>query len=792
MNISARYSDVLHLVVALASVSFLIADDQAFLLVMTLPVIGASWLMCRGERLDAPPTLPRLVVNALVLCVIAYAVLRSTGPRGDEPIVSTLGQFLVMLTLIKLFDRRAERDDAQLLALAVFVAIASVLTSNDLLVGLALLGVLPAAIAAAMLWQVRAGQIRWRSAAALAGIPPNHQRSMLTPGRGFRRGFLGVSCTALAASVVVASILFVVIPRGLGGDVLGRFGMVRETRIGFRESVQLGQAGLLSEDPTPVMDVKITTADGDPFGSEFLPLYLRGGARDQYDPERRLWQESTIDDARGGRGAGSPGGFLNPRTGSGIVQRWSSWFRNRRPMLVRAADPIQVELRPGVEWLIRWPEGTRDRDRSSSGVRIQTITVRRQIDSNILFSMWRPIGITLDRPSKVIFSPEFGTLRRLEKLNARAVYSVRSIVGEDQPQPIMPELGFRSGTVADIASRVLAEREVPTSGPERSARQIAGAFRDYLQRNYAYTTEMIAPPEGVDPIDYFLLTSKQGHCEYFASTMTAMCQSAGLPARVVSGYLTTEFSASSGQYLVRESNAHAWVEVFITTDPATGRGRWEIFDPSPPADIERVHRPPSGVLAQLRSWYDALEFGWASSVVGFDLTSQRRLFGARPSEGPAALTTMSEQLVQWLMTQRSDARQRGEIPAWWTAAPIIVAASVVSGFVVYRLLRRRGAAGPARRALDTRGMPRFYRRALKFLDRAGLPCPAGTPAMAHAQLVALRHPRIGEALLALTQRYYVVRFAGRPITPDQAHAAGDELRRLRAALAEFRRSRVKV
>lgn len=791
MSVSARYSDVLHLVVALACVSFLVADEQAFLLLVALPVIGASWLLCRGERADAPPAMPRTVVNVLVLCVIVYAVLRTSGPRGDEPIVSTLGQFLVMIAMLKLFDRRAERDDAQLMVLSVFVAIAAVLTSNALLVGAALFGVLPAVIVAAMLWQVRAGQMRHRAAAVGAGLAPAALREASAPIRGFRRGFIGIALAAVCSAMVFASVLFILIPRGFGGEILGRFGVVRETRIGFREAIQLGQAGLLSQDPTPVMDVKITTGDGETYGSSNLPVYLRGGARDQYNIDRRLWQESSIDDVKAERGR-SGASIFGSGGSPGFRQRWAAWFRNRRVVPVRAEEPPPGNLSPGVEWQVPWDVDTPSSDGSIAGQRIQTITVRREIDSNILFGLWRPVALTMERSAKVVFSPEFGTLRRTEKLGARSTYTIRSTASGDQSAPIMPELGFQDGDVADMARAIIAARNIPTRGPEVSHRQLAMAIRDHLQRNYTYTTEVIAPPEGVDPIDYFLTQNKQGHCEYFASAMTALCQSVGLPARVVSGYLSTEFNESTGQYLIRESNAHAWVEVFITTDIATGRGRWEVFDPSPPDDIERVHRPPSGLFASVRSWYEALEFGWASSVIGFDLSAQRKLFGARPAEAPAVLQRVGEQLVSWFKTQRADARQGRQLSPWIRWLPVGLAAAVVLGLVIYlHFLRRRSKTARGPRA-DHRAMPTFYRRTLQSLARAGLARPDGRPAMAHAKEVALRHPHLAETLLALTRRYYTVRFAGLPLGQAEAKAAKADLSQLRALLKRDAMSRPKV
>jgi transglutaminase-like putative cysteine protease len=61
--------------------------------------------------------------------------------------------------------------------------------------------------------------------------------------------------------------------------------------------------------------------------------------------------------------------------------------------------------------------------------------------------------------------------------------------------------------------------------------------------------------------------------------MVALCRSVGINARMVAGYLAAEFDASTGRYIVRESNAHAWVEAELGTD------RWRRYDPTPPATL---------------------------------------------------------------------------------------------------------------------------------------------------------------------------------------------------------------
>ena len=92
--------------------------------------------------------------------------------------------------------------------------------------------------------------------------------------------------------------------------------------------------------------------------------------------------------------------------------------------------------------------------------------------------------------------------------------------------------------------------------------------------NFGYTLEMsrVAP---ADPLADFLFVRKQGHCEYFASSMAIMLRTLGIPSRVVNGFRTSEFNDVTGNYVVRASSAHSWVEAYFP-----GQG-WVSFDPTP-------------------------------------------------------------------------------------------------------------------------------------------------------------------------------------------------------------------
>jgi len=94
---------------------------------------------------------------------------------------------------------------------------------------------------------------------------------------------------------------------------------------------------------------------------------------------------------------------------------------------------------------------------------------------------------------------------------------------------------------------------------------IAANIEKHLQGpGFSYTLDLTDAKgigEGRDPLTAFLTDFKRGHCEYFAGAMTLMCQSLGMQARVVVGFKCDEFNALTGSYVVRQSHAHAWVEV---------------------------------------------------------------------------------------------------------------------------------------------------------------------------------------------------------------------------------------
>src|SRR5690606_25536263 len=241
----------------------------------------------------------------------------------------------------------------------------------------------------------------------------------------------------------------------------------------------------------------------------------------------------------------------------------------------------------------------------------------RGTGSSVLFAMGGPISLTVNGEMRVRYAPGSQTLLADEPITRPLEYTVVSsgIVtepgGQTQPAAPQPEQESRrfprlrdliggSPAVADnvvpksqidpqietFARRpevsgtddegALAERRPADARTHPLDMQIAANIERYLQRNFEYTLDLTDTRrlDGQDPLVGFLYQFQRGHCEYFAGAMALMCQSLGMQARVVIGFKTDEFNEFDNRFMVRQSHAHAWVEV-LRPD-----GVWQTFDPT--------------------------------------------------------------------------------------------------------------------------------------------------------------------------------------------------------------------
>ncbi len=202
-----------------------------------------------------------------------------------------------------------------------------------------------------------------------------------------------------------------------------------------------------------------------------------------------------------------------------------------------------------------------------------------------------------------------------------------------------------------LAARIAADAAVPGEADPHAAdvRRIEAVLARLRQGDYRYSLD--PPPTGPDLVDGFLFDTRSGYCEHYASAFVVLMRAMDIPARVVTGYQGGEPNPLDGYLTVRQSDAHAWAEVWLD-----GRG-WVRVDPTAAVAPERVERGARALAAAagagrdlalragtwLRPWrldWEAAENAWNQWVLSYTLERQLDLLsslGLAPSQRNLAL-----------------------------------------------------------------------------------------------------------------------------------------------------------
>ena len=270
-----------------------------------------------------------------------------------------------------------------------------------------------------------------------------------------------------------------------------------------------------------------------------------------------------------------------------------------------------------------------------------------------------------------------------------------------------------------------AALELPTGFNPRTAemmsdwRKEANSDSEIIQRTLAYFNQQqfhytLNPPLlSLHTVDEFLFNTQQGFCEHYASAFTVMMRMAGIPARVVTGYLGGWYNNIGSYVLVRQSDAHAWSEVWVK-----GSG-WTRIDPTAAVAPERVEQGAVDSLAQRRhmldfEWlrnarntFDLFQRGWNNWVVAFSSERQSRLFSifGWDNLGPVKLvitmiaTILALGMLIFLVTPlllkfRSSQKQDPLLRLWQKFTRKLAKAGFIS----------KPSMGPMELAADARGL----------------------------------------------------------------------------------------
>jgi protein-glutamine gamma-glutamyltransferase len=502
---------------------------------------------------------------------------------------------------------------------------------------------------------------------------------------------IGILAGFLFAGVLIMTAgMFFVLPR-TARAALERFVPQRYHLTGFSNVVTLGDIGEIKKSSAPVMHVRSYQGEG------LLQVRWRGTALSDFDG--RQWSNP-------------PGGEIPLRTEHGVLRRpWAA---------AGPGHPIiyQVHL--------------------------------NEIASDTLFIAGTPETISINLP--VLDFTKGGSFHVPRRFSSGALsYGVYSFLEEETPdlrpvpEPLPMEARLELLRLPRIDRRIQRlARDMAAGATTESAE--ARQIENRLRNDYGYTLDL--PSAAVaDPLANFLFVRKKGHCEYFASAMAVMLRSMGIPSRVVTGFQSGVYNPMTGWQVVRASDAHSWVEAWISD-----RG-WTTFDPTP--FDPRASR--DGVTARLYLYFDAAEQFWQDWVLSYDLDRQIVL-AARMDESARRLR------FRWLRSQARRLKLLAESSSayapWLAALSAFGIATALCGPAIKRwvsgrlrfrrLVRGKGEASDA---------TLLYQRMLVVLERRGIRKP---PWLTPAEFVrVLPSPDLAALANDLTGAYNEFRFGGR-------------------------------
>jgi transglutaminase-like putative cysteine protease len=507
--------------------------------------------------------------------------------------------------------------------------------------------------------------------------------------------FLGITGVALC-SFIITILIFFTLPRiTLSVSGRERWG---ETSSGFSDIVDLGTVGPVRLDNRVVMRVELPQLSERPAA----PLYWRGTSFAQWDGQ--TWaKEATAEKI-----PREPGGRVHLYRGAGTTRAIYQIV-----MLEPLGTDILFCLHPALEIQGNFPHVIVDK---GGGIHLPSVPQ--------------------DRYNYEVYSaPERGERRYQGSVEKPAEEYLR-----------LPE---KNEAIVALAREIVAKARSPR---EKVDRVIA-----YLQRNFTYSLNPKRDKRYL-PLEDFLLHSREGYCEHFATAAAVLLRGTGVPTRLVSGFLHGEWNSLGRYVMVRQRDAHTWIEAYL---PDKG---WVPFDPTPAAQAQAL----VPVVSSLYRYYDFLKLKWNRYIIRYSRRDQVRL-----------LLALHQKVMGLRLFPKSTpfpgVREKAAKPSPYVLAAAALAACIL--FIAWRWKKKR--YGETKRAGKLPAEISFYLMMLKILEKKKMPKLATETPAEFADRVGKAVATISPSLERITSLYYRVRFGQLPLTPHEEDEAGEIIRDLK-------------
>ena len=650
-----------------------------------------------------------LIVLALPAFALAWRFHIIDFQTGDTAVAGVLAQMILSLACVKLLQKKSDRDWIFLYLMSFFEVLLAAGLSISPLYMVAFIAYLLVMVSAVIAFEIRktarAVEVKISGEEPHERDPNSESQTALPVRR------LPSAAVALIVFIIALALpLFFLLPRvggaGFGGGQLGM-----DTQSGFSDTVRLGGFGRINQNDEVVMRVKI---EGEKSNGG---LYFRGIALDTFD--NQAWSR-----AKGGTKA--------------VIEKGEG-------------DLMRLDLNARID-----------------GSTQQTIYLE-PLDTPVLFALSRAVAVQGGFP--VVYRDIYGGLsypRNYERTSYK-VFSDRGLPTADQlrsdDQPYAADVkNYRQlPPILDPRIARLAETITATA---KNRYDKALAIETYLQNNLGYTLEKKAG--GNEPLADFLFNVREGHCEYFATAMAVMLRTQGIASRVVNGFHGGNFNDAAGVTIVRQRNAHAWVEAYFPKEDA-----WITFDATPAAG-QPTSVQLTGIAGIFNKYLEAIETLWIQRFVAYDNQEQRSLASSvrnrvtdYQSQLNAYLTQAQNVLMKWWADVRGDRGVGTSFAAIGFGIVYIVAAifgimlivwlyKKIVRLDIWRLLRER--------LFHTRrtSVVEFYTRMQRLLAEKGMTREPHQTPLEFAFAIGMPEA------VNITQKYNRVRFGEKLLSNEEA------------------------
>lgn len=718
-----KFSAVLLSAVAFAGL-FLARGIPAWLAVVTTALMLLTLMQTMGwpVSLRIKPSLstsPALWNGLLISAFLLFLV--DVSVLSQELLPAGV-HFLVILLGIKLVTLHERRDYRQLYAICLMAILASAaLTTEVWYIPIFLLYLLAA------VWTLLLYNLTGKASPSLVA-PASSPQSVPPASRRITSRFFWLTNGIALSTFTLTLMIFFLLPRISVGILQKSRGEGLKTT-GFSEQVDLGMIGSVKEDPQIVMRVELP----DQPASGKSRLYLRGLAFDHYNG--RSWSSGNRN--RRSLGLISDGTFAARSGGS----RAPLSEPLRQDILLEALDTSVLFAAPFAEYVSGEFIGVQADGMaglhltypSSSRIRYSVVSREHQIMAD------EQVALELDYSSSV-------RDRYLQ----------------------LPEA---SDQLAELAHRVTDRAATPYE-------KISAVFR-HLSSNYHYSLDADTTTSS-RPIDDFLFTRKTGYCEHYATAMVLMLRSIGIPARLVTGFLATEWNDFGGYYTVRQRDAHAWVEVYY---PHSG---WITMDPTPAGALTA----PS-MWDTFRRLGESFRLHWDRVFIRYSARDQLAVVQSIREGGDSARDVLS----QWTkgfgvaasqLMRELEARARAANPIIFWLVAVLPALGLACLILVIRDQWRYRRSPDRPMARKQQQIVQLYKKMLEIAARRGINTrPSMTPTE-FTQVVGREWTEAESTVAGLTALYCRGRFSSSSLSGEELNQAVDQINALRRLVRAIR------